>query len=112
MTDDKLKNLPLTRHLPKASVICHLSFVIRIEPKARFVLYAPSQIDDNSPHAAKRARNSTTLRTPSRTSFARRFDPKTGTKTRVNFSTDSGSNHYRTLRRGTTLGPPEYFLAG
>ena len=24
MTDDKLKKLPLTRHLPKASVICHL----------------------------------------------------------------------------------------
>src|SRR5258708_35182637 len=96
----------------RASSQKHLSFVVRTEPKARFVLFAPSQIDDNSPHAAKRARNSTTLRTPSRTSFARRFDPKTGTKTRVNFSTDSGSNHYRTLRRGTTLGPPEYFLAG
>src|SRR5580704_2794447 len=100
MTDDKLKKLPLTRHPPKS--ICHLSFVIGTELQARY----------NSPYAAKRARNSTTLTTPSRTSFARRFDPKTGTKTRVNFSTDSGSNHYRTLRRGTTLGPPEYFIAG
>src|ERR1700719_3922192 len=97
MTDRRIRER-LTGVLNLSFVICHLSFVIGTELQARY----------NSPHAAKRARNSTTLTTPSRTSFARRFDPKAGTKTRVKFSTDSGSNHYRTLRRGTTLGPPEY----